>query len=100
MAEVSLIAVHAVVPGPTERLANVEEKSMVNANVSKCANPQCEHEFKKLGDGKLFVRRAEKGDKDSKQKALWLCADCSLRFDLRYDRRLQEYLLVRRRRAA
>jgi len=92
------MTVHAVAPG-TKRLAN-EEKKMVNANVSKCANPQCEQEFKKLGDGKLFVRRAEKGDKEAKQKALWLCADCSLQFDLRYDRRQQQYHLVRHRRVA
>jgi len=73
---------------------------MLNENVSKCANPQCEREFKKLGEGKLFVRRAEKGDKESKQKALWLCATCAIQFDLRYDRREQEFHLVRRRRAA
>jgi hypothetical protein len=73
---------------------------MVNANVSKCANPQCEQEFKKLGEGKLFVRRGEKGDKDSKQKALWLCEECAVQFDLRYDRHQREYHLVRRRRVA
>jgi hypothetical protein len=77
-----------------------EEKRMIDANVSKCANPQCDQEFKKLGEGKLFVRRAEKGDKESTQKALWLCNTCAEQFDLRYDRRVQEYHLVRRRRAA
>jgi hypothetical protein len=73
---------------------------MVNANVSKCANPQCPQEFKKLGEGKLFVRRSEKGDKEAKQTALWLCEACAVQFDLRYDRRQQEYHLVRRRQVA
>jgi len=73
---------------------------MINTNVSRCANPQCKEEFKKLGEGKLYVRRAEKGDKDLKQKALWLCQGCAGQFDLRYDRRTQEYNLVRRRRVA
>lgn len=73
---------------------------MINENVSKCANPECDREFKKLGEGKLFVRRAEMGDKESKQKTLWLCATCAVHFDLRYDRRQQEFHLVRRRRAA
>lgn len=73
---------------------------MVNANVSRCANPQCEREFKKLGEGKLFVRRGEKGDKESTQKALWLCEECAAQFDLRYDRHLREYHLVRHRRVA
>jgi hypothetical protein len=71
---------------------------MVNANVSKCANPECEQPFRKLGEGKLYVRRLEQGE--SKQKALWLCAECCLQFDLRYDRRRQEFHLVRHRRVA
>jgi hypothetical protein len=69
-------------------------------NVSRCANPQCEQEFKKLGEGKLYVRRAERGDKDLTQKALWLCPVCAELFDLRYDKRKQEYSLVRHRRVA
>jgi hypothetical protein len=73
---------------------------MKSANVSTCANPQCEQEFKRLGEGKLFVRRAEKSDKGSTQKALWLCPGCAEQFDLRYDRQKQEYNLVRHRRVA
>jgi hypothetical protein len=73
---------------------------MKNANVSKCANPQCGQEFKRLGEGKVFVRPAGKNNKGMTQKALWLCSACMEEFDLRYDRRLQEYQLVSRRRAA
>jgi hypothetical protein len=73
---------------------------MENANLASCANPECGKEFKRLGEGKLFVRPAGKNDNETKQKALWLCPECAEHFDLRYDRRLQEYSLVRRRRVA
>lgn len=71
-----------------------------DANVSRCANPQCNKEFKRLGEGKLFVRPAANSAKGLKQRALWLCASCAEQFDLRYDRRKQEFHLVRRRRVA
>jgi hypothetical protein len=73
---------------------------MESANISTCANPQCDAEFKRLGEGKLFVRRAEKGDKELTQKARWLCSSCAERFDLRYDRHKEEYSLLTRRRVA
>lgn len=76
------------------------EDSMKDANVSTCANPQCEQKFKRLGDGKLYVRPAEKSDSGITQKALWLCSGCAESFDLRYDRRKQEYRLVRLKKAA
>jgi hypothetical protein len=73
---------------------------MKNTNVSQCANPECGRKFKRLGEGKLFVRQAGKDDQGPMQKALWLCASCMEHFDLRYDRRQQEYHLVRRKRVA
>jgi hypothetical protein len=73
---------------------------MENANVATCANPECGKEFRRLGEGKLFVRPAGKNDPGTTQKALWLCPECALHFDLRYDSRQQEYSLVRRRNVA
>ena len=73
---------------------------MENANLASCANPACGKEFKRLGEGKLFVRPAGKSDKETKQKALWLCPECAKQFDLHYDHRLQEYNLVQRRHVA
>lgn len=73
-------------------------RAMVSASLSKCANPECETPFRKLGEGKLYVRRPEKGA--AQQKALWLCAACVEVFDLRYDRRKQEFVLVKHRRVA
>lgn len=73
---------------------------MENANLASCANPECGKEFKRLGEGKLFVRPAGKSENETTQKALWLCPECAQRFDLRYDPRLQEYRLVRQRHVA
>jgi hypothetical protein len=71
---------------------------MKKASVSKCANPECDVRFKRLGDGKLFVRPAEKSGKGLKQKAMWLCQECALHFELRY--RHEEFHLVHRRHVA
>ena len=76
------------------------EDKMKNANISQCANPECMQEFTRLGEGKLFVRPGGRGDKGLKQKALWLCQNCAEQFDLRFDRREQEYHMVRRRSVA
>lgn len=73
---------------------------MKNADVSQCANPECSRPFKKLGEGKLFVRPVQDSGSGAKQKALWLCEYCAQEFDLRYDRRQQEYHMVRRRHVA
>jgi len=78
---------------------NESEYIMDNANVSQCANPECTREFKRLGEGKLFVRHSRKEDRGLTQKALWLCPVCAQHLDLRYDRRKQQYSLVRRRAA-
>ncbi len=71
---------------------------MVHANVSQCANPECHREFRKLGEGRLYVRRLE-GEREG-QKALWLCGECTVRYELRYDRKQQEFRLVRHRHVA
>jgi len=89
-------------PNPTvpSRPEKIGGEIMENANVSTCANPACAQEFKRLGEGKLFVRRIESDDNGLMQKALWLCPGCAERWDLRYDRRQREYHLVQHRRMA
>jgi hypothetical protein len=69
---------------------------MKNAGVSKCANPQCEQEFKRLDEGKLYVRRSQKNVNGLAQRALWLCPACSKQFELRYDRQKHEYHMIQR----
>jgi hypothetical protein len=74
---------------------------MQNRSVSTCANPECGKQFKRLGQGKLFVRPAGKdAPGGTKQKVLWLCAECVQHFDLKYDRRKQQFHLVQTRHAA
>ncbi|PSH05738.1 MAG: hypothetical protein CXZ00_00940 [Acidobacteria bacterium] len=73
---------------------------MHNANVSKCANPECKQEFKQLGKGKVFVRPVPKNSAGLTQKTLWLCPACAKIYDLRYDRHKQEFTLVHLRRTA
>lgn len=68
---------------------------MKNASVSKCANPQCEREFKRLHEGKLYVCPDRK-NKNRAQRALWLCPVCSRQFELHYDRHKYEYCMIRR----
>jgi hypothetical protein len=86
------------VVGPAERWLGRNELGkdiMRNATVSKCANPQCEHEFKRMDEGKLYVRPCPKNN-GLTQKALWLCPVCAKEFELRYDRHRYEYHMIRR----
>lgn len=69
-------------------------------SVSKCANPQCAAKFRRLGEGKLFVRELQKSRERSGQKAAWLCSECAEEFELRFDRRTEVFSLVQRRRVA
>ena len=71
---------------------------MVQANVSQCANPECHRPFRKLGEGRLYVRH--QAGSAACQKALWLCGECAIRFELRFDRKQQEFRLVRHRHVA
>ncbi len=71
--------------------------------VAKCANPECPHEFRRLGEGKLFVRTLKKatGPNGLSQRAAWLCDGCCRKgFDLRFDRKLENFQLIARRKAA
>ena len=69
-----------------------------DAKVSSCANPECGEVFKRLGEGKLFVRPSGKSGRS--QIALWLCPKCAKEYDLRYDRREHEFHLIRHKRVA
>ena len=72
-------------------------------SVAKCANPDCSREFRRLGEGKLFVKTLKKavGPTSLSQRAAWLCNACSENgFDLRFDRRSETFHLISRRKAA
>ena len=73
---------------------------MKKANISECANPECERKFERMGTGKVFVHPAKKEEQGTKQKALWLCENCLKTFELQHDEVRQEFVLVRRQRIA
>jgi hypothetical protein len=68
---------------------------MRNATISKCANPQCEHEFKRMNEGKLYVCPCGKTN-GSALKALWLCPVCATEFELDFDPQRYEYHMIPR----
>jgi len=69
-------------------------------SVSKCANPQCSAQFKRLGEGKLFAHPIEPRPNFAVQKTVWLCPHCLPEFDLHFDRGSQSFSLVKRSRVA
>ena len=72
-------------------------------SVAKCANPSCAMEFRRLGDGKLFVKTLAKakGPTGLSQHAAWLCNRCvGNGYDLRFDRRSETFHLISRKKAA
>ena len=66
--------------------------------LSKCANPECSTQFRRLRDGKLFQVQAEYFPRPPRKEGpqnrrpsrhvehYWLCNDCSLRLTLALDR--------------
>jgi hypothetical protein len=72
-------------------------------SVAKCANPDCSKEFRRLGEGKLFVKTLKKatGPTSLSQRAAWLCNKCSDDgYELRFDRKSETFHLMSRRKAA
>ena len=71
--------------------------------VAKCANPNCSTEFRRLGDGKLFVKTLKKasGPNGLSQRAAWLCNKCCDNgVDLRFDSKSVTFVVFHRRKAA
>ena len=72
-------------------------------SVAKCANPDCKTEFRRLGEGKLFVKTLKKavGPTGLMQRAAWLCNRCcDGGFDLRFDWKSESFHLISRKKAA
>ena len=55
--------------------------------VSHCANPKCDAEFKKMGEGTLVVCPSdpEVTVNHLRQKAIWLCDACAHEFELEFE---------------
>jgi len=50
---------------------------MSDSNISRCAAPHCDHQWHKMGEGKLFLfhLRTLTACGENSRKA-WLCEDC------------------------
>lgn len=48
--------------------------------VAKCANPRCDHRFRYISEGKLYVF-----GRNSLEQTLWLCPQCATDFDIILD---------------
>jgi len=73
------------------------------SGLGKCANPECEAEFKRLGDGKLYTLSVSHSQAwglppHVKQKVVWLCSRCALTREVEFDKQHCQVLLVRRHR--
>ena len=69
--------------------------------LDKCANPRCKAEFKRLGPGRLYVFPISDPErwglpKNSKQKVMWLCAECIRHKRILFDRQHAQAVVVDR----
>jgi hypothetical protein len=74
---------------------------MPASSLGKCANPECQAEFKRLGTGKLYtlpVTRPQAWGLPTriKQKVVWLCSRCARTHDVEFDKQHCQVLLVHR----
>lgn len=50
---------------------------MSNSNMSQCAAPHCDHQWHKMGEGKLFLFHLRKvTSRGESDKKVWLCEEC------------------------
>ena len=69
---------------------------MLKPNVAKCLNSSCQAEFKRMGDGKLFVEPVRNAQRDHARRVVWLCSRCSRDHLLHYDDGGQQFVLTPR----
>jgi len=77
---------------------------MPAAELGKCANPECNAEFKRLGTGKIYTLPVSDPQAwglppHNKQKVVWLCSKCAATRQVEFDRQHCQVLLVDRRQA-
>jgi len=63
------------------------DASMIHPKVSHCANPKCDAEFKRLGEGTLFICPSdpEITVNHLRQKVIWLCDACVHDFEEQFE---------------
>ncbi len=55
--------------------------------VSHCANPECTAQFKRMGQGKLFISPSDPvvTVNHLRQKVIWLCDACAHEFEAKFE---------------
>lgn len=61
--------------------------------VARCANPRCDHRFRYVSEGKLYVF-----GRNSLEHTLWLCPQCAVEFDIILDGHCNPVLAARSQR--
>jgi hypothetical protein len=75
----------------------------MRVSAHKCANPECQAEFKRLGTGRIYTLQVTKSQAwglpgHIKQKVAWLCPRCAPIYDVEFDQQHCQVSLVRRER--
>jgi hypothetical protein len=75
---------------------------MITAMLGKCANPECNCEFRRLGTGRIYTLLVRDPRRwglpvNVKQKVVWLCARCDHQKKIRFDHEQGQVLVVNRR---
>ncbi|MGB9257220.1 MAG: hypothetical protein WCC25_20455 [Candidatus Korobacteraceae bacterium] len=70
--------------------------------LGKCANPECNAEFKRLGTGRIYTLPVSNPlawglPPHIKQKVVWLCAKCATTSQVEFDKQHCQVLVVSRR---
>jgi len=71
--------------------------TMIESSIAKCANPDCDAKFRRLGVGKLYLQASHSPENrtgERVQKAAWVCERCALRFTVRYNDETRSFILV------
>ena len=74
---------------------------MPAAELRKCANPECEAEFKRLGTGRIYTMPVSNPQAwglppHVRQKVVWLCAKCAAGNQVKFDTQHCQVLVVSR----
>jgi hypothetical protein len=67
---------------------------VLKPSVASCFNPSCSTEFKRLGEGKLFIQPTREFVKAESRRLVWLCKTCAHEYTLRYDWEREDFVLT------
>lgn len=75
------------------------QNDMRMTGLGKCANPDCEIEFKRLGTGKIYSSPVKQPQDwglpaHNRQKVVWLCSRCAMSHRVIFDQQRCQVLVV------